>query len=163
MQNMYVCTYICVMKLQDALKTERFKNEQHKAILNVLYTAYWFKTHFSSVMKHEGITAEQFNVLRILKGKHPNPMCNKDIGSRMIENNSNIPRIIDRLVLKNLVERHSSKEDKRETLTQLTALGIEKLIHLNSLIDDLTNEIIGISENEALLLNQLLEKSRKTN
>ena len=69
------------MKLQDAIKTEKFKNERHKATLNLLYTAYWYKTHVSTTLKLSGLNTEQFNVLRILKGKNPEPMCVKDIAS----------------------------------------------------------------------------------
>ena len=92
------------MKLQDAIKTNNFRDERHKASLNVIYTAYWFKSHLSTVFKEYGLTEEQFNVLRILKGKHPEPMCVRDIASRMLEKNSNVPRIADRLVTKKVSE-----------------------------------------------------------
>ena len=149
------------MKLQEALKTTRFRNEVHKATLNVIYTAYWLKTKLSPVFKEHGITEEQFNVMRILKGKHPEAMCVRDIASRMLEKNSNVPRIIDRLVAKKLVKRATSKEDKRETLISLTDKGIENLDIVSKEVEKRTTEIINIDETEASQLHELLENLRK--
>jgi DNA-binding MarR family transcriptional regulator len=151
------------MKLEDAIKSNKFKDTRHKVTLNILYTAYWLKASISSRMKEEGLTSEQFNVMRILKGKNPEQMCVKDIGSRMIEKSSNVPRIVDRLVAKKLVKRTTSKEDKRETLIALTDKGLQHLEALNKMIDELSEDIIGIDEKEAELLNELLEKLRKDN
>ncbi|HTM65962.1 MAG TPA: MarR family transcriptional regulator [Flavipsychrobacter sp.] len=149
------------MKLQEALKTDRFRDEQHKATLNVLYTAYWFKSHLSIVFKEHGITEEQFNVMRILKGKHPEQMCVRDIASRMLEKNSNVPRIIDRLVAKKMVKRENSTEDKRETLISLTAKGIEQLEKVSKQVETKSNDIINLSDEEANQLHNLLEKLRE--
>lgn len=149
------------MKLQDALKTEKFRSPQHKASLNVIYTAYWLKTHLSTIFKQHGITEEQFNVMRILKGKHPESMCVRDIASRMLEKNSNVPRIIDRLVSKKYVKRSTSKEDKRETLIQLTETGIVQLDTASKAVEKRSNEILGLNEMEANDLHELLEKMRK--
>lgn len=150
------------MKLEDVLKTTRFNDEVHKATLNILYTSYWMRDNMSGVMKDIGITSEQFNILRILKGKHPEAMCVKDIGSRMIEKSSNVPRILDRLVAKELVMRTTSKEDKRETIISLTDTGIKTLQAANEGLATINKQTIGINNEEATMLNQLLEKLRKT-
>lgn len=150
------------MKLEDVLKTTRFNDEKHKAGLNILYTAYWMKSNFSTVLKETGISSEQFNVMRILKGKHPEQMCVKDIASRMIEKNSNVPRIVDKLVLKKLVKRSTSKQDKRETIMALTEKGLQTLDKANKIMDEISANIIGISNEEAKMLNELIEKMRKT-
>lgn len=150
------------MKLEDVLKTNKFNDEVHKATLNILYTSYWMRDNMSSVMKDIGITSEQFNILRILKGKHPEAMCVKDIGSRMIEKSSNVPRILDRLVAKELVMRTTSKEDKRETIISLTDTGLKTLQAANEGLATINKQTIGINNEEATMLNQLLEKLRKT-
>ncbi len=150
------------MKLEDVLKTNKFNDEVHKATLNILYTSYWMRDNMSGVMKDIGITSEQFNILRILKGKHPEAMCVKDIGSRMIEKSSNVPRILDRLVAKELVMRSTSKEDKRETIISLTDTGIKTLQAANEALATINKQTIGINNDEAVILNQLLEKLRKT-
>ena len=133
----------------------------HKAGLNILYTAWWFKTVISKELKEYGLTHEQYNVLRILKGKHPEPVCVKEIACRMIEKNSNVPRIIDRLETKKLVKRNSSATDKRETVTVLTQAGINILQHSTDRVNNITDKVITLDESKAKVLNQILEEIRK--
>ncbi len=148
------------MKLEEAIKSNRFTDERHKATIDMLYTAYWLKTSFSAVFKTQGLTMEQHNVLRILRGSHPGEMCVKDIASRIVERNSNVPRIIDRLVIKKLVKRTTSKEDKRETLVSLTDKGISVIDIARQVVDEIMEDIVKISDEEAKTLNDILEKMR---
>lgn len=132
----------------------------HKAGLNILYTAWWLKTIMSKELKEYGLTHEQYNVLRILKGKHPQQMCVRDIACRMIEKNSNVPRIIDRLEDKKLVERNTSTEDKRETVITLTQAGINILALSNDRVNNVLEEQVFMDEPCAKQLNALLEQVR---
>ena len=150
------------MKLEDVLQTTRFESLQHKAVLNVMYTAYWYKAKTNGLLKEFGLTTEQFNVLRILKGKHPTAMCVKDIGSRMIEENSNVPRIVDRLILKELAARTQSAEDRRETLVSLTEKGLNELAIVNKALKKFTETLVQLTDEEALALNNTLEHLRQT-
>ena len=158
---MHVCTYICIVKLEEVLKTDKFSSQSQKAGLNILYTAWWFKTAVSGELKTIGLTHEQYNVLRILKGKHPGQMCVKDIGSRMIEKNSNVPRIIDKLLLKNLVNRTTSDIDKRETVMNLTTSGIDILRSATQKMNIKLESLMVITEGDGEALNELLEKFRE--
>ena len=148
------------MKLEEAIKSNRFISEKQKATINVLYTGYWLRSSFSTKLKQEDLTLEQYNVMRILKGKHPEQMCVKDIASRTVEKSSNVPRILDRLVTKKLARRTPSKEDKRETLVSLTDKGLKTLERANGLTWEVTNGIQALDEEEARMLNTLLEKMR---
>lgn len=150
------------MKLEQAIQSNKFKSEVQKAGLNILYTAWWLKTATSKELKEFGLTHEQYNVLRILKGKHPDQMCIRDIACRMIEKNSNVPRIIDRLELKKLVKRATSAEDKRETVISLTQSGLTILEATNNVVNRAMEELMQISEKDAAELNTLLEKVRAT-
>lgn len=149
------------MKLDQAIQSTRFKNEVHKAGLNILYTAWWLKTVMSRELKEFGLTHEQYNVLRILKGKHPELICVKDIACRMIEKNSNVPRIIDRLEIKKLVKRATSEADKRETVISLTQSGIAVLEASTQRVNAIFDEVMVINEAEAASINQLLERVRE--
>lgn len=149
------------MKLEEALKMTRFSSEKHKAGLNLLYTAWWVKTMVSQELKTVGLTHEQYNILRILKGKHTEYMCVKDIGSRMIERNSNVPRIVDRLVTKNYVNRSNSTIDKRETVISLTDTGVEILQIASQKVDSLFNKFFTLLEDDAVKLNAILENMRE--
>ncbi len=157
---MHVYTYICIMKLEEALQTTKFKNESHKAGLNILYTAWWLKTIMSKDLKEYGLTHEQYNVLRILKGKFPQQMCVRDIACRLIEKNSNVPRIIDRLQTKKLVKRNASSIDKRETVITITQTGINILQITTGKINRLFENTVLMDEQCASALNTLLEKVR---
>ncbi|MFT4156145.1 MarR family winged helix-turn-helix transcriptional regulator [Parafilimonas sp.] len=149
------------MKLEDAIKSNKFKNEVHKAALNILYTSWWLKTIMSKELKEYGLTHEQYNVLRILKGKHPEHICIREITCRMIEKSSNVPRIIDRLETKKLVKRTSSDADRRETVIVLTLAGINILKHSTERIDKLMEKVILLDEIKAKDLNSILEEIRK--
>jgi len=149
------------VKLEEAIKSNKFRSEVHKAGLNILYTAWWLKTMTSKELKKYGLTHEQFNVLRILKGKHPQLMCVRDVACRMIEKNSNVPRIVDRLELKKLVKRSTSPNDKRETAISLTDAGINILEMATAKVNRLFEDTIVMNESSAITLNKLLEEIRK--
>lgn len=149
------------MKLEEAIQSVKFRNQTHKAGLNILYTAWWLKTVMSRELKKFGLTHEQYNVLRILKGKSPDEMCVKDIAGRMIEKSSNVPRIIDRLVAKKLVKRSTDTNDKRHTVMTLTPAGFTILDASTKRIDELFAELIAINETSAAELNLLLEQFRE--
>lgn len=153
--------YFCIVKLEQAIQSTKFKSEVQKAGLNILYTAWWLKTVMSRELKEFGLTHEQYNVLRILKGKHPELMCVKDIACRMIEKNSNVPRIIDRLEIKKLVKRATSEADKRETVISLTQSGIAVLEASTRQLDAAYADTITICEADAASINELLEKIRE--
>ncbi|HSC54606.1 MAG TPA: MarR family transcriptional regulator [Phnomibacter sp.] len=146
------------MTLEEATKTSGFKNQRHKSIVNVMFTSYQVKSRVSQVLKGYALTPEQFNVLRILKGSAPNPLCVKEIAGRLIERNSNVPRIADRLELKKLVKRSVSTEDRRETLMQITAAGINLLEAASQALESEQNLMVALSEEKAAILNQLLEE-----
>jgi DNA-binding MarR family transcriptional regulator len=96
-----------------------------------------------------------------LKGKYPDQLCVKDIGRRMIEKSSNVPRIIDRLEIKKLVKRTVSESDKRETLITITKSGLSILESSTSKLSKVHASIQTLTEKEALQLNHLLEKLRE--
>jgi DNA-binding MarR family transcriptional regulator len=148
------------MRLEDEIQTNKFANEGQKAVINILFTSHWLRTHINSFLKPFGLTHEQYNVMRILKGKHPENMCVKDIGARLIEKNSNVPRILDRLERKALIKRQQSKEDRRETITSLTENGLKLLERINISLDENLNEMMKIDSKTAGLLNSILEAIR---
>jgi DNA-binding MarR family transcriptional regulator len=147
------------MDINEAIKS-RFKNEKHKASVNLLFTAYWFKDKLVTALRAHDLSLEQHNVMRILRGSHPEGMRVKDILSRMVEKSSNVPRIIDKLAEKKLAVRVVPAHDKRETHCTLTPKGIRAIDDARITIDKITEEELLINETEAAALNALLEKMR---
>jgi len=148
------------MKIEDELKTKKFRSEQHKAALNMMFSAYQLQTAVAQGLKPFNLTAEQYNVMRILKGSNPRPLCVKEIANRLIERSSNVPRILDRLQDKKLISRTRSEADGRETLIELTQQGMNVLNEVNLSVEGLDGSQVKLTDTEARLLNELLDKSR---
>ncbi len=148
------------MKLEEAIQSSKFKSNVQKAALNIMYTAWWIKTISSKALKDFDLTHEQYNVLRILKGKHPEKMCVKDIACRMIEKSSNVPRIIDRLVDKQWVIRSQGEVDARQTVIALTQSGMEVLADATVKLEASHDHTVNLTDEQAIALNDLLEKLR---
>jgi DNA-binding MarR family transcriptional regulator len=149
------------MRIEEILKTNKFRDERHKVVLNMLYTSYWIKDQMSVLLKEFDMTSEQFNVLRILRGSLHKPLCVKDIASRLIEKNSNVTRILERLQRKEFIERIPSEYDKRENVTLITEKGLQLLEILDIKMQNAENELVNISNEDAVLLNQLLDSMRE--
>jgi DNA-binding MarR family transcriptional regulator len=146
------------MKLEEAIQTNGFESAAHKAAVNLMFVAYHVKTFVSQRLKTHDLTPEQYNVLRILKGKHPQAMCVKDVNGRMIERSSNVPRIIDRLVQKQLVERSQSGADRRETNISLTQNGLDRLLAVKPSMERINQEMSSLPEADLNELNNLLDR-----
>lgn len=148
------------MKIEDALKTNNFRTEQHKVMLNLLFTGYWLKDKLFQSLKEFDMTVEQYNVLRILRGSLPNELCVKDIAMRMLEKNSNVPRILERLERKDLIERKPSQNDRRETVTVITPAALSLLEKLDGIMIENEAKFIALNDDDAEKLNQILEQMR---
>lgn len=147
-------------KIEDAIKQERFENEHLKSYINIFYTANWLYNKISGQLKPYGITHEQFNVLRILRGSYPKALCQKDIQSRMIAPNSNVNLIIKRLQAKEYVSLAKSDRDRREHQIKITKQGQDLLKSLDKHLSQNREEPSALNISEAFHLNALLDKMR---
>lgn len=148
------------MKLEDEIKTNKFQGEIHKAHLNILVSAAWLRTRIIASLKPFGLTSEQYNVLRILRGQTPQGIRVKDINCRMLERNSNTTRIIDRLEAKGLVQRLASERDRRERAIILTEEGYRMLSTIDQHWEKHSPHQSVLGEEDARILNELLDKMR---
>lgn len=144
---------------QDILQT-RFRNEHQKATLNILFTYNWITERTKEVFASEDITPQQFNILRILRGSHPQPLSTLQIRERMIDKMSDTSRIVDRLITKGLVKKAICKDDRRLVDVMITDKGRKLLERLDSRQDELDNIIGNLSKKEATVLSELLDKIR---
>lgn len=135
----------------------KFSNERVKALINVLYTASWINGYQNHFFQPFGISPQQYNILRILRGANE-PLRVQTIKERMIERSPNATRLMDKLCEKQLIRRLPCKEDRRVVFIEITQKGLDLL---NEISDDFNEEILNnISEDEAKQLNQLLDKFR---
>jgi DNA-binding MarR family transcriptional regulator len=147
------------MDIGQELKSS-FSSEIQKAHVNILFSAAWLRSRLLRLTKSFGLTPEQYNVLRILRGSYPNSLCVKNITGRMIDRNSNTTRIIDKLERKNLAKRVPSKMDRRELEIYITEEGLTLLTAIDNQFTVHDPNGSGLSDKEAALLSNLLDKMR---
>lgn len=148
------------MKLEDEIQQKHFKSPQHKLAINIIFTANWLNSRFNSFMKETDITQQQFNVLRILRGQHPN-YCNlKLIKERMLDKMSDASRIIDKLLVKGLIERNECPNDRRQVNILISAKGLELLKSLDFVDEDMKHLFNNLDNTKVELLNSLLDELR---
>lgn len=148
------------MRLEDEIKQKiPFRTAKERAMVNLLFTTNWMVGLQKQTFKPYGITLQQFNVLRILRGQHPEPISTSDIRERMLDRMSDVSRIVDRLVRKELVERKTCKADKRLVDVVITSQGLALLTETDPKID-MQNFALGISEEQAEQLNDILDQLR---
>ena len=145
--------------LKKRLKQKKFDSAEQEALLNILVTANFLRLKIDNACSKYGITATQFNVLRILKGKYPEGYPRREIIGRMIEPAPDVTRLIDRLIKQGLVERFTSSDDRRLSLARITKKGIKVLGKTKPLVDNLYDLISdNLTTGEIKRLSTSLEK-----
>ena len=144
----------------EVINQKKFDSPKHKAHINLLYTA----SHASGVMqkalKPLGISPQQYNILRILKGQSPNPASVKLLTERMLDKMSNASRLVEKLKTKGLVIRVECETDRRQVNVELTKEGL-KLLHQATLaINDSMSYMDQLTDAEAEMLSDLLDRTR---
>ncbi|MEX0967930.1 MAG: MarR family transcriptional regulator [Bacteroidia bacterium] len=148
------------MRLEEEIKQKEFKNPYQKLIVNILFTSGWLSSRHSKVLKPYGISAQQYNVLRILRGQHSRPVSINLLVERMLDKMSNASRLVEKLRQKQLVERHECPNDRRQVDVFITPKGLELLDELDGKLEFLETNFQTLTEEEVNLLNELLDKLR---
>ena len=134
---------------------------EKKTLLNVMYTQNVISEKFNEILKPFDLSPEQFNVLRILRGQKGNPANMSMIQERMIAKTSNTTRLVDKLLLKELVLREVCPNNRRKMEITITEKGLELLLQLDPLVEAHERAFSkNVSVEELELLNELLEKFR---
>ena len=148
------------MKLEEEISQKHFRNEYHKAAVNVVYTFNWLNNQNVGFFKPLGITPQQFNILRILRGQHPKPATIKLIKERMLDKMSDASRIVEKLRIKGLVERNICSHDRRNVDVCITQNGLNLLAKIDALDNEIDGRLSSLNEEEIKQLNDLLDKLR---
>ncbi|TDD74154.1 MarR family winged helix-turn-helix transcriptional regulator [Flavobacterium caseinilyticum] len=149
------------MKIEEILKSTVTMDNSKKIILNVLYTQNIITDNFNEILKPHEISGEQYNVLRILRGQKGNPANMCMIQERMLAKTSNTTRLVDKLLLKELVTRKVCLENRRKIEVLITQKGLDVLRELDPKV--IAHEQFfskNLNTEEINQLNQLLEKYR---
>jgi len=149
------------MSIEKDIKQANFKSPYSKAVINILYTNNWLQSLQVEIFKPFGLTLQQYNVLRILRGQYPNPITVIAIIERMLDKMSNASRLVDKLLVKELVVRKLCPHDRRAVDVIITEKGLNLLEELDALQNQWESKLHGLTENEALQLSNLLDKMRQ--
>lgn len=149
------------MKIEDVIKSTATMHPAKRLMLSIMYTQNILADRFNEILKPYDLSPEQFNVLRILRGQKGKPANMCVIQERMIARTSNTTRLVDKLLLKELVTREICSENRRKMDISITDKGLDLLKKLDPEID--AHEIAyskNLNEEELEQLNLLLEKYR---
>jgi DNA-binding MarR family transcriptional regulator len=145
--------------LKKRLKQEKFSSVEQEVVLNLLVAANYLHSKLDTICASFRITLAQFNVLRILKGAHPNGYPRHEIIRRMVEPSPDVTRLIDRLIREGFVERFYSAKDRRLSLARITKKGINLLTKINPEMNKFISEYSSsLTKSEKEMLSNLLEK-----
>lgn len=150
------------MSIDKDIKQRNFKSEYQKAIINLIFTYNWTTEQLKHLLEEGGLTLQQFNILRILRGSET-PLSTLQIRERMLDKMSDTSRIVDRLIIKGLVKKITCKTDKRLVDVTITSKGLKVLEKLDTHEDKMENIVKALTESEAKTLNKLLDKIRQSN
>jgi DNA-binding MarR family transcriptional regulator len=148
------------MGLEKDIKQQHFTSENQKLIINLVFTNNWLTEKIRDFLSTEDITLQQFNILRILRGSHPRPLSTLTIRERMLDKMSDTSRIVDRLVLKGLVDKKTCPSDKRLVDISITEEGKKVLATIDQKEEEMMAVITNLNQGEMKMLNGLLDKMR---
>lgn len=148
------------MGIDQDINQSKFRNEYQKAGINLIYTYGWLMERTKELFATEDITPQQFNILRILRGSHPQPLSTLQIRERMLDKMSDTSRIVDRLIAKGLVKKGTCKTDRRLVDVMITDKGKKMLERIDKRQDELDNIVGNLTVKEAEILSSLLDKIR---
>ncbi|NII24408.1 MarR family transcriptional regulator [Pseudoflavitalea sp. X16] len=147
------------MSIENDIQQTKFRNEYHKVSVNLIYTSNWLMEKNKQFFDNADITPQQFNILRILRGAGT-PLSTLQIRQRMLDKMSDTSRIVDRLVKKELVKKVICKTDRRLVDVTITEKGLSLLEGLDGFNHDMDASVGNLTEEEAVILNGLLDKMR---
>jgi DNA-binding MarR family transcriptional regulator len=151
-------------KLHHPKPPETFRSREQQATLGLLRTADAMKRSLAQVIEPHGITPQQYNVLRILRGAGPDGLPTLSIGERMIEQTPGVTRLIDRLERKDLVARTPCPKDRRRVFCRITQKGLDLLNELDGPVNRWDAQAVAVlpaSELDSLI--NLLDRVRASN
>ncbi|MGY6558461.1 MAG: MarR family winged helix-turn-helix transcriptional regulator [Nitritalea sp.] len=148
------------MKLEEAIKQKAFKDPYNKTVVNLLYTNSFVIASQNALFKPFGLSPEQYNVLRILRGQKGKPITVSSIQDRMLNKMSNASRLVEKLKQKELVNREECATDRRQVDITITDKGLEVLSQLDVEVEEFNRQIVHLTVEETEQLNALLDKLR---
>ena len=149
------------MTLSDLIQQTRFASPAQEAVLNVFATSSWVTSEIQGALVPHGITHAQFNVLRILRGHHPESYTCSQIAERLLDRTPDVTRLLVRLERNGWVDRQRDEQDRRVVRVAITEAGLDLLTTLDQPVTDAIDGIAEpLTDDELTMLSALLERLR---
>lgn len=144
--------------LEKLITQKTFENENQRGLISLIFIGNWITSRHQQFFKRYGITMQQFNILRILRGQHPQAASINILKERMLDKMSDVSRLVERLRKADLVERKNSEMDRRAVDVRINDKGLQLLKLIDTEIKQLDNTLQSLNEKEVIQLNKLLDK-----
>ncbi len=148
------------MGISEDLKQSKFNTLTGKAVVNIIYTGNWMMQQTHDLLKPFGLTPQQYNVLRILRGQQNNPITVLGITERMLDKMSNASRLVDKLLEKKLVLRRECPQDRRAVDVIILPAGLTLLEEIDQIQLEWEKNFQRIDQEKMDTLNELLDEFR---
>lgn len=148
------------MKLVDEIKQSKFNSLHQKVLVNIIFTANWVNAKLSDIIKSHNITLQQYNVLRILRGKYPKSANPGEIKAVMLDKNPDLTRLCDRMCTQGLISRNIDEVNRRKMNICITDKGLKVLEQIDPEIQKIENSMVHLQDSESGQLSDLLDKMR---
>lgn len=159
--RMYICTYKCCkyMNVEEIIKTDKSIAIEKRTLIHLQLISNQVMESLNQALKPFGVSLQQFNVLRILRGRQDNPANLSTLNERMVTKMSNTTRLVDKLILKGYVKRNVCKENRRKVEIFITEKGKEELLNMDLAISNAEKGLLQEFKAEELKdLNKLFDK-----
>ncbi|GAB3696752.1 hypothetical protein GCM10027592_20260 [Spirosoma flavus] len=140
----------------------QFRNEYHRLIINLHKTDGYIFNHFQQKMAPFDLSVQQYKALRLLSDVFPNTLTAGELKEKMTDMNSDMTRLIDRLVAKNLVVREVDAQNRRRVNLRLTETSNKFVETVAQEFKNFESIVSHLTEEEARVMNTLLEKIRNS-
>lgn len=147
--------------LSELIKQDQFASPAVEAMLNVMVTYPWLMGALADTMEAHDLTPAQYNVLRILRGCHPDRATCTYIGERLLDRTPDVTRLLNRLQRAGLVHRRRADYDRRVVEVAITDTGLERLEQMEEPVQETMDRLTaGLTAEEHATLSHLLDKMR---
>lgn len=148
--------------IEETIQQPAFSSSAHRAHVNIIFTSAWINQLTAKALKPFGLSLQQFNILRILRGRSGKPATIKLLTERMLDKMSNASRLVDKLKEKGLVDRQECPADRRRVDIVITEKGLDMIEQASNAVDLVREQrLSALTDSEADTLSALLDKLRE--
>ncbi|NJB85811.1 DNA-binding MarR family transcriptional regulator [Lewinella marina] len=147
--------------IEEEIRQPSFRSPAHRTQVNIIYTAAWINQNTTQALRPFGLSIQQFNILRILRGRNGKPATVKLLTERMLDKMSNASRLVDKLKEKGYVRRQECETDRRRVDIVITEEGLDVIRRASEAVEETMASHFGnLTDDDFDELSTLLDRLR---